>query len=80
VSNARVGGAGAALITAAWYLTPKRLVSPLVMQQIQAVGPAASLPGSTVLSSTGRTVWAIAYLAIMVLLTFVVVERKDLQG
>jgi ABC-type transport system involved in multi-copper enzyme maturation permease subunit len=80
VSNARVGGAGAALITAAWYLTPKRLVSPLVIEQIQAVGPAASLPGSTVLSSTGRTVWAIAYLAIMVLLTFVVVERKDLQG
>jgi hypothetical protein len=79
VTNSRVGGMAGALITAAWYLTPKTLVSPLRMREVESAGAAAALPGSILIPSTaGRVLWAVAYMAIMILLTFLVVERKDL--
>ena len=79
VSSARVGGIAGAVITAAWYLTPKTLVSPLVMREVESAGAAAALPGSILIPSTaGRVLWAVAYMGIMILLTFLVVERKDL--
>lgn len=79
VSSSRVGGMAAAVITAAWYLTPKTLVSPLIMREVERVGAAEALPNIMLIpSNSGRVLWAAAYLAVMILLTFLVVERKDL--
>ena len=81
VSNARVQGVAAGLITAAWYVTPRTLTSPLILREVRVVAGEEALANSTILASNStRLLWALAYLAVVLLLTFVVVERKDLRG
>jgi ABC-type transport system involved in multi-copper enzyme maturation permease subunit len=79
VTTGRVGGVGGAIITTLWYLTPKRLISPLALEQMQQGGNLAGTSSMLLIESSGaRIAWAVAYLAVMIGLTFVVVRRKEL--
>ncbi|CAN5875172.1 hypothetical protein BH23ACT12_BH23ACT12_10320 [soil metagenome] len=79
VTTGRVGGVGGAIVTALWYLTPKRLISPLALAQMERGGDLAGASSMVLIESTElRIAWAVAYLAVVVGLTFAVVQRKEL--
>lgn len=79
VTTGRIGGIGGGIITALWYLTPKRLISPLAMDQMQRAGDMAGSSTMLLIESTGmRIAWAVAYLLAMIALTFALIQRKEL--
>ncbi len=79
VTTGRVGGVFGAVVTALWYLTPKRLVSPLALEQVQRSGDLAGASTVLLIESNGlRIAWALAYLAVTIGLTFALVQRKEL--
>jgi ABC-type transport system involved in multi-copper enzyme maturation permease subunit len=79
VTTGRVGGAAGAIVTALWYLTPKRLISPLALEQMERGGNLVGASTMMLIESTElRIAWALAYLLAMIALTFVVVQRKEL--
>ncbi len=79
VTTGRVGGAFGAVVTALWYLTPKRLISPLALDQIQQSGDLVGASSMMLIQSNGlRIAWAVSYLVATVLLTFALVQRKEL--
>lgn len=79
VTTGRVGGAGGAIVTVLYYLTPKRLISPLALAQMERGGNIAGASSMLLIESAGaRVAWAAAYLAVMIGLTFFVVQRKEI--
>lgn len=77
VDTGRVTGVPGALITLAWFITPKRLLSPLSEataneQGITTLVDSALLPGNGV-----RLVWALTYAVVALALSFVIAERKE---
>lgn len=79
VDTGRVGGIPGAAITLAWYLTPKRLISPLNLRQIDESGDLMGAGTMMLIPSTWlRVLWAVVYLAVTIGATLVVVQRKDL--
>ncbi|HYN98774.1 MAG TPA: hypothetical protein VEU28_03795 [Actinomycetota bacterium] len=79
VTTGRVGGVGGAIVTALWFLTPKRLISPLALEQMERGGNLVGASSMMLIESTeARIAWAVAYLAVMIGLTFLAVRRKEL--
>ncbi|HEX2052837.1 MAG TPA: hypothetical protein VHJ78_03790 [Actinomycetota bacterium] len=79
VDTGRVGGAGAAVISLLWYLTPKTLVSPLALDRISQGGDIAGASSMMLIESTeARIAWAVGYLLVTLALTFALVQRKEL--
>lgn len=79
VTTGRIGGAVGSVVTALWYLTPKRLISPLALEQMERGGNLVGASTVLLIESTElRIAWASAYLLAMIALTFMVVQRKEL--
>ena len=79
VDTGRIGGGGAAVITALWYLTPKRLISPLELERLAQGGDLVGASSSMLIESTeARVLWAVAYLLVVLGLTFALVQRKEI--
>lgn len=79
VTTGRMGGAGAAVITALWYLTPKTLISPLAMDRMAEAGDLAGSTSMMLISTTaGRAAWAAVYLLVTLGLTIALTQRKEL--
>ncbi|MEX2587944.1 MAG: hypothetical protein WD602_08140 [Actinomycetota bacterium] len=81
VSNGNVTGGPAAVITAAWFITPKKLLSPLSQSGAAAEsGIGSSVADGVLLAGNGaRFGWALAYLAVAVTLSFLIAERKEVS-
>lgn len=77
VSNGNITGGPSAVITAAWFVTPKKLLSPL--RQSGADGPEMSaLADSALLPGNGaRLGWGLAFIAVVLTLSFLVAGRKE---
>ncbi|HVE76653.1 MAG TPA: hypothetical protein VND22_07800 [Actinomycetota bacterium] len=82
------GGFIGKVIEVVWWITPKYLTSPLVEEQMRTIGasessgPALTGPNPSdmlVPNSSGLVAWAIAYLAVVVVLSGVLAERKELR-
>lgn len=78
VTSARATGPIAAAIATLYYATPRKLTSPLAAGELNGASAGSLADAVALPSGAGLAVWAIAYMAIMLLLTFVVVQRKDL--
>lgn len=61
------------VVKAGYFLTPRTLTSPLISRE--AAGLPERMP---LLNTSGRIWWSVAYMALVIAVTIVVVERKDL--
>lgn len=78
VSNGNITGVPGAIITGAWFITPKTLRSPLAQSGAGGSQIDSSLIDAALLSSnTARLAWAVAYIAVVVTLGILVAERKE---
>lgn len=77
VANGNISGAPSAVITAAWFITPKKLLSPL--RHSGAEGPEMSsiVDGALQMDNWARLGWGLAYIAVVVTASFLIAERKD---
>lgn len=76
VELSRVRGPVSRLVEAAWYVTPKFLVSPLQTRQLQS--PELGNVGELLpRNSRGLVLWAALYLLALVVAALALTERKD---
>lgn len=77
VSNGNITGGPSALITAAWFITPKKLLSPLGRSGAEGPEVGSLIDGALLAGNGTRFVWGLAYLAAVVALSFLVAQRKE---
>lgn len=77
VSNGNITGGPSAVITAAWFITPKKLLSPLRGSGTGSPEMTTLADGALLAGNGIRLGWCLAYIAVVLTLSFLVAERKE---
>lgn len=80
VELGQVEGTVSSLVRAAWYVTPKKLTSPLLLSQFDRLGSQLRERIPLVENSPLLVLWSVAYLVLLLTVISFVVNRKEVNG